>query len=249
MTGCALPRTTKSGRKDKATRFHSGELHPRWQGSHAPAKVGDRFGFWEIQNPQFVRNTKGRSILCRCTACGTDKLVDWRNLQLGKTKGCLCQSRRRDTYPELWQKRLGRCMTAARSRCRNPANPAWSDYGGRGITFDFNSTREAVNCIVQNLGSPSSNGMQIDRIDNNQGYRPGNLRWANSSQQKFNTRRAVVSEWTYRPEEWPYAKTTTGRMLRAGLNRQEILATANLAVQEKRKGWRTIAARLASTTS
>jgi hypothetical protein len=167
---------------------------------------------------------------------------------LGKTKGCLCQSRRQDAYPKLWQKRLGKRLTAARHRCRNPANPSWASYGGRGITFDFNSTREAVNWITTHLGAPADLSLEIDRIDNDQGYKPGNLRWATRRQQAFNNRRSVLKEWDYHVEDWPYAESVVERMLRAGLSRREILEQAELAVQEKRKNWRGIAARLASLT-
>src|SRR5262252_6219069 len=190
MTASEPLPTTSSGRKDIATRFSSGTQHPRWRGSSAPATAGDRFGWWELLDPSFDRTAKERRVLCRCTACGAEKLVDWRNLRLGRTKGCLCRSRlTTDPYPEPWQRRVGRRMTAARNRCRNPNNPGWKHYGGRGITFDFQSTREAVNWVITNLGAPASPDLELDRVDNDQGYRPGNLRWATRSEQTLNSRR------------------------------------------------------------
>ena len=49
--------------------------------------------------------------------------------------------------------------------------------------------------IVDNLGYPR-NGQSLDRIDNNKGYAPGNLRWADSVTQGNNKREyKCSSEW------------------------------------------------------
>lgn len=245
MTAYGQPQTTLSGRKDLATRFPSGEQHPRWQGLSAPVPVGHRFGLWEVCDPTFLRNPTSTYLRCLCIGCGNKKLVDWRNLRLGMSKGCLCQSRSKNAYAEPWMSKVARCMTAARHRCRNPSSPHWSNYGGRGITFDFPSTRSAVEWVVQHLG-PRPSGHSLDRIDNDKGYAPGNLRWQAQSGQMFNTRRSKIQ-----PPDWPspYADTMTRKLLRRGLTKDDIFARARLAVQEKRKGWQVIEKKLASMTS
>ena len=190
----APPRTTRSGRKDEATQFHSAEQHPRWQGSCAPVKAGERFGAWIVIDPTFNRSMKERRISCRCFDCGTVKLVDWGNLRSGKSRGCLCHSgQSMQPYRELWQRRVGRRLTAARNRCRNPHNSQWKSYGERGITFDFSSTREGVDWVTTYLGAPSDPKLELDRIDNDRGYAPGNLRWATRREQMLNTRRSQKS--------------------------------------------------------
>lgn len=74
-------------------------------------------------------------------------------------------------------------------RCTNPASPAWGNYGGRGITLckkwrDFASFHADV-------GDPPSAAHTLDRIRNDKGYKPGNVRWATDGEQANNSRRAV----------------------------------------------------------
>lgn len=246
MTVYEQPPTTSSGRKDLATRFRSGAQHPRWKGLSAPVPAGHRFGFWEVLDPSFIGPVTHRQLLCRCTACGKERAVDWHSLRSGRTSGCLCQSRSKNSYPEPWMRKVAKSIVAARNRCRNPRNPHWPDYGGRGITFDFSSTRAAVDWIVQYLGERPT-GHSLDRIDNNKGYAPGNLRWQDDDGQKRNRRVTKIKE----PIDWdsPYVETVTRKLLRQGLTKDEIFVRARLAVQEKRKGWRVIEKKLVSMTS
>lgn len=74
-------------------------------------------------------------------------------------------------------------------RCQNPQNTSWKDYGGRGITVcdrwrDFAAFEED---ILRDLG-PCPPGLTMDRINNDGGYCPGNVRWATRSQQALNRR-------------------------------------------------------------
>ncbi|HZW04267.1 MAG TPA: hypothetical protein VFF68_10095 [Anaerolineaceae bacterium] len=81
---------------------------------------------------------------------------------------------------------------AIKQRCMNPNNKRFKDYGGRGITLypewanDYASFREYINKV---LGPKPSPVHSLDRIDNDKGYEPGNLRWATPSTQNKNTRR------------------------------------------------------------
>ena len=93
----------------------------------------------------------------------------------------------------------------------------------------------------------ASRDMEIDRIDNDGNYEPGNLRWAPREKNQANRRLTVLPEWD--PTEWPYARSVVTRKLSAGMTREQIIADAEKAVKEKRKGWRTIAQKLESMTS
>lgn len=75
---------------------------------------------------------------------------------------------------------------AARQRCTNPGNPRYVDYGGRGIIM---AEEWAVDftAFFGHIG-PRQPGMTLDRIDNDRGYEPGNVRWATPSQQQMNRR-------------------------------------------------------------
>lgn len=85
------------------------------------------------------------------------------------------------------EKEVIEIMRGAKARCTNSNKPDYANYGARGITFDFNSIEVATQWVLANLG-PRPTGFSIDRIDNDKGYAPGNLRWANRSQQRGNQR-------------------------------------------------------------
>lgn len=76
----------------------------------------------------------------------------------------------------------------AKQRCTNPNSIGYSNYGGRGITFDFPSTRAFAEWVLDNLGCKPSDTHSLDRIDNSRGYEPGNLRWATRAEQARNKR-------------------------------------------------------------
>lgn len=76
----------------------------------------------------------------------------------------------------------------AKQRCTNPNSLGYSNYGGRGITFDFPSPRTCAEWVLDNLGPRPTSRHSLDRIDNNQGYKPGNLRWATYKEQARNKR-------------------------------------------------------------
>lgn len=63
-----------------------------------------------------------------------------------------------------------------KQRCHNPMNPAYSHYGGRGITV-CDEWRASFQTFINQVGRRPAPGMQLDRIDNNRGYVPDNVRW------------------------------------------------------------------------
>ena len=80
----------------------------------------------------------------------------------------------------------------ARQRCRNPQNPDYRHYGGRGIEIRFETFAEFLNALKTEenpTGLRPSSKHSIDRYPNNNGhYEKGNVRWATVVEQRINRR-------------------------------------------------------------
>ncbi len=62
-----------------------------------------------------------------------------------------------------------------KQRCTRPKCSRYKDYGGRGIELKFTSD-EFVDYVIREL-QVDPKGLQIDRIDNDGHYEPGNIRF------------------------------------------------------------------------
>ncbi len=73
-----------------------------------------------------------------------------------------------------------------KARCENKKDKAYKNYGGRGIKLEKGCQTFAE--FLALVGPRPSPQHSIDRIDNDKGYAPGNLRWATTEQQGRNKR-------------------------------------------------------------
>lgn len=128
---------------------------------------------------------------CRCD-CGGSKVLPT-NALIGKRKtlscGCLqreAASQTRTTHG-LTGTYLYRTWSQIIQRCTNPNNPAFQNYGGRGIKIDP-VWRESFLAFKDAIGDRPSSAHSLDRVDNSGDYVPGNLRWASRTEQARNRR-------------------------------------------------------------
>ena len=135
-------------------------------------------------------------------------------------------------------------MSAAKQRCESPSNIMYPEYGGRGIRFCFDSVNDA--CLYMMSLGPMDRSKEIDRIDTNGNYAPGNLRWATRSENCSNQRRNVLSRWDQR--YWPYTRTVVLKKLSRGETREQIIEDAKRTVRNRGKNWPVIEERLKSMT-
>ena len=242
MKGLQQPQTTSSGLRGNRSRYSLESPPPAAHISYKPEMVGKQYGWVKIISPEKRWNQKQNKcyVLTECQGCHSIQWTLLSNLTRGLSKGCQSCTQRRPI--PLW---LDRRLTAAKQRCENPNDPGYSNYGARGIKFDFPSVIEAGLYLIQNYGIPDRK-MEIDRIDNNGNYAPGNIRFVTREQNVANRRNTVLSK--YNPEHWPYARSVVIRKLSSGMTRDEIIQDAENAVAEKRKNWRNIAERLKSMT-
>jgi hypothetical protein len=90
-------------------------------------------------------------------------------------------------------------------RCYNPKDQAYKNYGGRGILVcqKWHSFDE----FFKDMGPVPSEDVSMDRIDNNKGYEPGNVRWATCKDQAANKRKSAPT---------PKTKTALGTITKIG---------------------------------
>lgn len=154
---------------------------------------GKRFGRLEVTGYINIPGRTGRWT-CRCD-CGNVKNILARNLYSGMVNSCGCWQREKATADStthgMNDTREHRIWRGAKTRCFNPKEPFWLSYGGRGITM-CERWKNDFAAFFADMGP--SNGLELDRIDNNGNYEPGNCRWATRKQQTNNTRRTRFIE-------------------------------------------------------
>lgn len=168
-----------------------------------------------------------------CSACKEVKERAVSNLLRGLVKRCKCQ-------PIKWSspahKLLAERYYAMDQRCNNPKNSSYKNYGARGITLEFSTVDHFVVWMLANLPHPDYSQVEIDRVENNQGYKPGNLRLVPARQNLCNTRRNRFVEYRGSKVVWghlwhliktdhpqfPYGPKTVLRCLELGMLPEQI---------------------------
>jgi len=167
------------------------------------------------------RSASGGTVwLCRCD-CGTIVKKRAQDLHSRHTLSCGCQLREkaaehlkkvRTTNGRLFHGHASRnahsqtynSWKGAKNRCFNINEPAWFDYGGRGISMCAR-WKNSFAAFLTDMGECPP-GKSLDRFPNNNGdYEPGNCRWATVLEQRMNQRPRnpgiAQSRTKWRPEE------------------------------------------------
>ena len=127
--------------------------------------------------------------LFQCQYCGEEFETQTINVRRGRTKSCGCQRINKTGITHgLTQHRFYNTWNGVIQRCNNPKHKRYKDYGGRGIIVckEWLDVRNFVAWC--DLTRPDTEGLSLDRIDNDKGYSPENCRWADASTQSLNQR-------------------------------------------------------------
>lgn len=138
----------------------------------------------------------GRSrYLCRCD-CGNEHITKGIYLNRGATKSCGCYQAEHRASGDNARKhglRLSReykIWADIKQRCHNPSNDKYQWYGARGI-YVFDGWIDDFAAFFEHIGPKPTPKHEIDRIDNNKGYEPGNVRWVTHEVNVRNRRNTV----------------------------------------------------------
>jgi hypothetical protein len=158
--------------------------------------TGIRYGRLVVQSVEQVGSIKWADCVCDC---GVTKRI--RASSLGRhTVSCGCYGRenasrrlkdRQTTHGET-RTRLYVVWRGMIDRCERVTHKNYDRYGGRGITI-YPAWRESYEAFAAAVG-PRPKGGTLDRIDNDLGYQPGNVRWTDASTQNRNRSNNVYIE-------------------------------------------------------
>ena len=171
---------------------------------------GQRFGKLTVLPDSHCRENRKTFWRCQCD-CGSPPVVVWAaSLRRGNTRSCGCLHKE---VAAKWTKhgqegtKLYKTWQGVKRRCLNRRSADYPRYGARGIGVHEDWVSNFV-AFALHVGEPPTLKHSIDRIDNDKGYEPGNVRWALPKAQANNTARnrilvcdgesLTVSQWATR---------------------------------------------------
>lgn len=148
---------------------------------------GQRFSRLLVLNYAGMNRDREALWYCQCD-CGITVVVKGSRIRRGVIKSCGCLKRdgSRKSHPVhgMHQTAEYQAWADMLQRCENPKVKAFHRYGGRGITV-CERWHEFPHFIAD-MGLRPRKGLTLERVDNSQGYHPGNCEWRSWSKQSRN---------------------------------------------------------------
>lgn len=192
--------------------------------------AGQRFGRLTVVGLPTPYTTKSRALV-RCD-CGSETHALIKTMISGATASCGClrrevtgaRDRARVTTHGGSSRSEYRIWINMRIRCDKPSATGYENYGGRGIRVCERWHSSFAN-FVADMGPRPSSRHQLDRIDNDGHYEPGNVRWALPIDQLNNRRvnvRLTHDDRTQTVAQWARELGCTRGALRSNLKRHTL---------------------------
>lgn len=135
---------------------------------------------------------------CQCK-CGKIVIVGASDLLRGNNKSCGCLRLENITRLNATHMKsktlLHQVWLAMKGRCFNKNNKAYKNYGGRGIIVCNEWKNDFQIFYDWAVENGYSEGLTIERKNNDKNYEPYNCKWATRKEQNSNTRRTHFIEY------------------------------------------------------
>ena len=141
-------------------------------------ETGNKYGKLLVISEASRDNTNMIRWNCLCD-CGNTTVTRGTSLRNGHTKSCGCIAGEKHG---LTNHRLYSTYRGMISRCNNPKDRSYDNYGGRGIRVLFSSLEDFIN----KMDTSYKEGLTLDRLDNDGHYEISNCRWATDIEQHNN---------------------------------------------------------------
>lgn len=155
----------------------------------APVKpmIGSRYGRL-IAVSEVGLGSKGMIFTFKCD-CGNYKNISGAQVRSGKASSCGCLRSEMMSAKNTKHGHVGspayETWQGMKNRCCNEKQPAYKNYGGRGITIC--DKWQKFEGFLEDMGE-RPDGCTLERLDNDKGYEKSNCVWATIEQQSRNTR-------------------------------------------------------------
>lgn len=192
-------------------------------GKSFPCPVGKRFGRVSVlgdAEPLVKAERSHRTWLVRCD-CGSEFSRPVSDVNAGRIKQCYpCRKATLYRHGEGKNGKTSkeyRAWGGIKKRCYS-TDPR---YGGRGISF-HQAWADDYPTFLAGVGRAPSPKHQLDRINNNGNYEPGNVRWVTptvNARNKRSNRLLTANGETLPASEWAERLGASGNLVYCRLNR------------------------------
>lgn len=203
----------------------------RFPRKHPLPGIGDRFGELTVTGYNLGPAGGPSALLTVQCSCGAEphRVYDY-NLRKGASTRCrVCAVKKAGHWRKnFWayadivpsddhRRRLLNRISACINRCHNPKDRGFPNYGARGIFVyePWRTDRRAYLAYLVTLEGWDEADLELDRIDVDKGYQPGNLRFITHRENQGNRRKVRAMQDTIERLE------TENASLRRSLRRAE----------------------------
>lgn len=145
-----------------------------------------------------IRKTKSKNRrtywLCRCD-CGKEIEVMTQNLTYKTKYSCGCTRKQIISKYKDYNKKIYAIWNGMKGRCYRKNDKGYKNYGARGIKICdewLDKEKGFINFQKWALNNGYKEGLSIDRINNNDDYKPSNCRWVTCAKNNLNRRGIIL---------------------------------------------------------